>query len=160
MKSFFSLRLMLSLELFCLIINETHTFICSILTHIVPIWWHKDLKILTSPPPYIETISCLSGWDLEGSQAVTLFPAALDSTAIEVAKMNLPLLTTLSDTPSKLLLIWIKLVHFFSSGTERDWKWSISSAKLWGKDEYDYWVYKQNRGGGEGRRKLYQEFPR
>lgn len=30
MKSFFSLRLMLSLELFCLIIKETHTFIRSI----------------------------------------------------------------------------------------------------------------------------------
>lgn len=83
MKSFFSLRLMLSLELFCLIIKETHTFIRSIQICIVPIWRYKDsLKILTSPPPYTQTITCLSGWDLGGSQVITLFPAALDSTAI------------------------------------------------------------------------------
>lgn len=42
-----------------------------------------------------------------------------------------------------------------SSGTERDRRWSISYAKLWGKGEYDYRAYKQNRGGGEGGRKLY-----
>lgn len=77
MKRFVSLRLILSLELFCPIIKETHTFTCSIQIHIAPIWWYKDfLKILTSPPPYTQIITCLSGWSLGGSQAITYFPAA------------------------------------------------------------------------------------